>query len=157
MFTPLESIEKQCSHKICANFVLGFFGSPSEKARRKSDESPDSPDLPSSLDHHLCPAQSRLSSRRRRILQELQMFQHLRWTYGGQQFRQTAKTRTWSVAEERRHEIEARFRAADPTQPAKAVKLESQSSTTIERAVELFLSDKRLQGLDGGVLKKIRA
>jgi hypothetical protein len=72
-------------------------------------------------------------------------FKHLRWSHGGQQYRQAAKTRTWSVAEERRHEIEARFRAADPTQPIEAVKLESQISKTIER--ELFLIDKRSQGL----------
>jgi integrase/recombinase XerD len=79
---------------------------------------------------------------------------HLRWSHGGKQYRQAAKTRTWSVAEERRHEIEARFRAADPTQAIEAVKLESQISKTIERAVELFLSDKRSQGLDEHVLKK---
>jgi integrase/recombinase XerD len=81
-------------------------------------------------------------------------FKHLRWSHGGQQYRQAAKTRTWSVAEERRHEIEARFRAADPTHPIEAVKLESQIGKTIERGVELFLSDKRSQGLDEHVLKK---
>ena len=77
----------------------------------------------------------------------------LRWSHGGQQYRQAAKSRTWSVAEERRHEIEARFRAAD-SQPIEAVKLEPQISKTIERGVELFLSDKRSQGLDEHVLKK---
>lgn len=66
----------------------------------------------------------------------------------------SGETRARSVAEERRHEIEARFRAADPTHPIEAVKLESQISKTIERGVELFLSDKRSQGLDEHVLKK---
>jgi integrase/recombinase XerD len=79
---------------------------------------------------------------------------HLRWTYDGRQYRQAAKTRSRSTAEERRHEIEAKFRAADPNQPVEAVKLESQSSRTIESAIELFISSKRSQGLDGGVLKK---
>jgi len=65
-------------------------------------------------------------------------FKHLRWSHGGQQYRQAAKTRTWSVAEERRHEIEARFRAADPSQPIEAVKLESQISKTIERGLNSF-------------------
>jgi hypothetical protein len=50
-------------------------------------------------------------------------FQAFAMSHGGQQYRQAAKTRTWSVAEERKHEIEARFRAADPTQPIDAVKL----------------------------------
>jgi integrase/recombinase XerD len=79
---------------------------------------------------------------------------HLRWSHGGRQYRQAAKTRTWSVAEERRHEIEARFRAADPSQSIEAIKLEAQTSKTVDLAVELFLSDKRSQGLDEHVLRK---
>lgn len=39
---------------------------------------------------------------------------HLRWSYGGEQFRRAARTRTWSVAEEAKREIEAKFRAAGP-------------------------------------------
>jgi site-specific recombinase XerD len=79
---------------------------------------------------------------------------HLRWSYGGRQFRQSAKTRTWSIAEERRHEIEARFKAADPINPVGTVTVEAVTRQTIERAVELFISDKRTQGLDAGFLKK---
>jgi site-specific recombinase XerD len=72
----------------------------------------------------------------------------------GRQFRQSAKTRTWSIAEERRHEIEARFKAADPINPVGTVTVEAVTRQTIERAVELFISDKRTQGLDAGFLKK---
>lgn len=79
---------------------------------------------------------------------------HLRWSSDGQQYRQAAKTRTWSVAEERRREIEARFAGSDPAKPAGALKLEAKAAPTIERAVELFLSDKRSQGLETAVLKK---
>jgi integrase/recombinase XerD len=79
---------------------------------------------------------------------------HLRWSNGGKQHRKAAKTRTWSIAEERRREIEAQFAAADPMHPVEAVRLEAQSGKTIERGIELFLSDKRSQGLDSDVLKK---
>lgn len=79
---------------------------------------------------------------------------HLRWSYGAKQHRRAAKTRTWSIAEERRREIEDQFKAADPTKPISDVTLESQSSKTIERAIELFLTDKRTQGLDHTADKK---
>lgn len=79
---------------------------------------------------------------------------HLRYTYDGKQRRQSAKTRSWSIAEERRRGVETQFEAADPTVPLSAVKLESITRPTIERAVELFVSDKSSQGLDTGVLKK---
>lgn len=79
---------------------------------------------------------------------------HLRWSNGGRQHRQSAKTRSWSIAEERRREIEAQFSGADPLHPDEIIRLEAHSGKTIERAVELFLSDKRSQGLDNDVLKK---
>jgi integrase/recombinase XerD len=79
---------------------------------------------------------------------------HLRWSHGGRQHRQAAKTRTWSIAEERRREVEAQFAAADPMHPVEVVRLEAQSGKTIERGIELFLSDKLTQGLDRDVLKK---
>lgn len=79
---------------------------------------------------------------------------HLRWSSNGKQYRQAARTRTWSIAEERRRQVEAQFAGADPTNPVGAVKIEPKTATTIARAVELFLSDKRSQGLDAHVLKK---
>jgi integrase/recombinase XerD len=79
---------------------------------------------------------------------------HLRWTYDGRQHRKAAKTRTWSVAEERRRDIEDKFRAADPTKPVELIAIQPDSRKTIGRAIELFLSDKKTQGLDPTAHKK---
>ena len=38
---------------------------------------------------------------------------HLRWTHNGRQYRQSAKTRTWSGAEEARRNLEAQFASGD--------------------------------------------
>ncbi len=79
---------------------------------------------------------------------------HLRYTHNGKQYRQSAKTRSWKVAEERRRKIEAQFEAADPTRPISAVTVEAKAGTTIEQAINLFVSDKRSQGVSADVLKK---
>ena len=79
---------------------------------------------------------------------------HLRWSSDGKQYRQSARTRTWSIAEERRRAVETRFAGSDAAKTVEAVKLEAKAAPTIERAVELFLSDKRSQGLETAVLKK---
>lgn len=92
--------------------------------------------------------------RRDEFFKNCKCSKHLRWSNNGKQYRQSAKTRTWSIAEERRREVEARFAGSDPAQPVKTVWLESKGPTTIQEAVELFLSDKTSQGLDAAVLKK---
>jgi integrase/recombinase XerD len=79
---------------------------------------------------------------------------HLRWSYGGKQSRQSAKTRTWSQAEKARRKIEAQYEAADPTKPIDTLTVTAQARPDIARAVELFVSSKRSQGLEDGVLKK---
>jgi len=79
---------------------------------------------------------------------------HLRYTHNGKQRRQSAKTRSWKIAEERRRKIEAQFEAADPTKPISAVTVEANAGTTIEQAINLFVSDKRSQGVSAEVLKK---
>jgi integrase/recombinase XerD len=79
---------------------------------------------------------------------------HLRYSHNGKQRRQSAKTRSWSIAEQARRKIEAQFEAADPSKPISAVTVEGKAGTTIERAVELFVSDKRSQGVNAEVLKK---
>ena len=79
---------------------------------------------------------------------------HLRYTHNGKQHRQSARTRSWKVAEERRRKIEAQFEAADPAKPISAVTIEAKTGTTIEQAINLFVSDKRSQGVHGEVLKK---
>jgi integrase/recombinase XerD len=78
----------------------------------------------------------------------------LRWVVAGERQRtRSADTRSWAQAEEEKRKLEARFRDADPTKPID-VTVETSLRKTIEQAVELFVSDKRSQGLDDGVLKK---
>ncbi len=73
---------------------------------------------------------------------------HLRWTHDGKQFRRSASARSWEQAERERRKLEAGFEAGGkPT----AV---TDDRKTISRAVELFLIEKRQEGLNGGVLKK---
>src|ERR1700722_1940917 len=79
---------------------------------------------------------------------------HLRWSHGGEQYRQSAKTRTWAIAEDARRKIEAQFATADPSQAVGQITVEPQARPTIQRALELFLLDKRTQGMDAAGLKK---
>ncbi len=73
---------------------------------------------------------------------------HFRYTHDGKQVRQSARTRFWKTAEERRRQLESSF-AADIT----AVTIEPDSRKTIKRAIELFIKSKR-DGLSAGVLLK---
>jgi hypothetical protein len=83
------------------------------------------------------------------------MPKHLRYTHDGKQHRQSAKTRSWSVVEQRRREIEDKFRAADPSQPLSSVTVQAESRPTIEKAIELYLRDKLTQGLDPTAYKNM--
>ena len=75
---------------------------------------------------------------------------HFRYTVDGKQIRQSARTRFWKTAEERRRQLEASF-AVDPTAE---VTLAPEAKKTIARAVELFLKDKRTEGMTEQVVKK---
>lgn len=77
---------------------------------------------------------------------------HLRWRIDGRQVRQSARTRLWRVAEERRRQLEAKF--ATDAESAAAIKIESKERTTIRRAVELFITDKKSEGMSAGVVGK---
>jgi len=75
---------------------------------------------------------------------------HLRWSADGRQYRRSAATRSWEQAEEKKRELEKQFAAgANPT-----VVVPDETRKTIARAVELFLLEKRTEGVNGGVLKK---
>ena len=50
--------------------------------------------------------------------------------------------------------METRFKAADPSRPIEAVTMATTTRPTIQKAVELFLSDKRSQGLNDNFVKK---
>ena len=76
---------------------------------------------------------------------------HLRWSHQGKQHRRSAKTRAWAIAEQRRREREAQFQASgDPSKPIAP----DVPNNTISRTIELFISNKRTQGLAGNALKK---
>lgn len=76
---------------------------------------------------------------------------HPCWTYGGKQYRRSANTRSWTTAEEARRKVEAQFEEPKPTG---AVTVKASSRQTIDRAIELFVSDKRSQKVSSWALKK---
>ncbi len=73
---------------------------------------------------------------------------HLRWFHNRKLYRQSAKTRSWTQAEAERRKLEAKFETVDS--PRK----EQIEVKTIAQAADLFLTDKRAQGLGVSVIKK---
>jgi integrase/recombinase XerD len=71
---------------------------------------------------------------------------HLRWSNNGTQHRRMAGTRSWAEAEEVKHDLENQLagRPADSTNQVRS----------IEEAVQLFITDKKVQGVTPGVIKK---
>ncbi len=74
---------------------------------------------------------------------------HLRWVHDGRQFRRSARTRSWEQAESERRKLEESFE-----QGIKPTEIASDDRKTTERAVELFLLEKKTEGVKAGVLKK---
>jgi integrase/recombinase XerD len=74
---------------------------------------------------------------------------HLRWSQDGRQYKRSAKTRSWQQAEDAKRKLEEQFEAG-----AKPTALETNDRKTLARAIELFLLEKRNDGLDGSVVKK---
>src|SRR5579884_1656290 len=64
---------------------------------------------------------------------------HLRWFYGGKQYRQSAKTRAWGAAEKAKKKVEAQFELA-ASESGAAVRVQAESRKTIEKAIDLFVS-----------------
>jgi integrase/recombinase XerD len=73
----------------------------------------------------------------------------LRWFQGGRQYKRSAKTRSWTQAEEEKRKLEEKFEAG-----AKPTALETSDRKTLERAIELFISDKRSAGRGDAVVDK---
>jgi len=74
---------------------------------------------------------------------------HLRWSKNGKQHKRSAKTRSWTLAENEKRKLEEQFKAgANPTA------LETSDRKTLERAIELFISDKVSSGRGGAVVDK---
>jgi integrase/recombinase XerD len=78
----------------------------------------------------------------------------LRFFHNGKQQTVSAKTRSWAEAEKAKRKLEDQFKAADPNQPLSSVTVQAESRPTIEKAIELYLSDKLTQGLDPTAYKK---
>ena len=79
---------------------------------------------------------------------------HLRWTYAGKQYRQSAKTRSWAIAEKVKKQVEAKFDAIAAGKPVGAITVETESRKTLERAIELFITNKKSEGVKDDVQKK---
>lgn len=77
---------------------------------------------------------------------------HLRWSYGGKQFRQSAKTRSWTQAEQVKRKVEEKFATA--TSRHVGVQVERDSAKTTEQAVQLFVKDRRNEGRGSDVIAK---
>ena len=78
----------------------------------------------------------------------------LRFFHNGKQQTVSAKTRSWAEAEKAKRKLEDQFKAADPSQPLSSIAVQAESRPTIEKAIELYLSDKLTQGLDPTAYKK---
>ena len=72
---------------------------------------------------------------------------HLRWSQNGKQFRKMAGTRSWADAEKRKRELEDQL-AGRPSATG------DPNARGIEDAVNLFIQDKKNQGVSPGVIKK---
>ena len=74
---------------------------------------------------------------------------HLRWSRGGEQFRQAAETRSWQEAEVYKRNLEDQLsgRAVAPQQAV---------TNLIQDCVKIFLQDKEVQGVKPGTLSRYR-
>ncbi len=71
---------------------------------------------------------------------------HLRWTHNRKQHRASAHTRSWSAAENKKREIEDQLAGRTPAPQS--------TGQGIQQAVDIFLADKKLQGITDGVVGK---
>jgi integrase/recombinase XerD len=75
---------------------------------------------------------------------------HLRWTYDGRQYRQSARTRSWDEAEKAKRQIEDSY-ASGGKAPVQENNLK-----TIESCVESFIAAKQSQRVTAAVVGKYR-
>jgi integrase/recombinase XerD len=73
---------------------------------------------------------------------------HLRWSQDGKQFRKQAGTRSWAEAEEKKRALENQLSGAPPS------KTTAETGQSITQAVEVFLQDKKNQGITDKVIGK---
>lgn len=73
---------------------------------------------------------------------------HFRWTQNGTQHRRKAGTRSWEEAEEIKRQIQDQLAGRTPeTRP-------EDKTRTLQDAIDVFLQDKRVQGVTAGVIGK---
>jgi integrase len=77
----------------------------------------------------------------------------LRWSQKGKQYRVTARTRTWGVAEERARELQ---RKLDAGESASAVLPEEGKQPTIAQAIETYITAKKSEGVSKATIRKLR-
>jgi integrase/recombinase XerD len=73
---------------------------------------------------------------------------HLRWTQNGKQYRRKAGTRDWGEAEKVKRQLQDQLAGRTPeTGPEDSVR-------QLQEAIDVFLQDKRVQGVTPSVLGK---
>lgn len=73
---------------------------------------------------------------------------HFRWTQTGKQYRRMAGTRSWEAAEEIKRQLQDQLAGRTPeTRP-------EDNARTLQSAIDVFLQDKRVQGVTPGVIGK---
>lgn len=76
---------------------------------------------------------------------------HLRWTWEGRQLRRSAKTRSWSGAEQEKRKLEIQYETALAGETAK-----SDDPVSIEQAITAFTADKTGARASGNTLSKYK-
>jgi integrase/recombinase XerD len=76
---------------------------------------------------------------------------HFRWTQNGIQYRRKAGTRSWEEAEEIKRQLQDELAGRTPeTRPEDNVR-------TVTEAVDLFITDKKVQGVSSGVVSRYKS
>ena len=76
---------------------------------------------------------------------------HFRWSHRGTQFRRAAGTRSWAEAEEIKRQLQDELAGKTPeTRPEDNVQ-------PISAAIDLFITEKRVQGVSAGVVSRYRS
>ncbi len=76
---------------------------------------------------------------------------HFRWTQNGVQYRRMAGTRSWEEAEEIKRQLQDQLAGRTPeARPEDNVR-------SVAEAIDLFIMDKKVQGVSDGVVARYRS
>lgn len=76
---------------------------------------------------------------------------HFRWTQNGTQYRRKAGTRDWAEAERVKRQLQDQLAGRAPEAG------EADNVRTVTEAVELFITDKKVQGVSDGVVARYKS